>query len=103
MSPRRISLYVVYDLIGTFGIGGGNHLGTVRTVEKEHVDCPLLLRSRALLITGLNLAPRREATTLLLFLSFLAIFAPAVAMRKHQDKGDINASTGLSQVLQRLC
>jgi hypothetical protein len=35
MSTRRISLYVVYDLIGTFGIGGGNHLGTVRTVEKE--------------------------------------------------------------------
>ena len=64
MSSRRISLYVVYDLIGAFGIGGGNHLGIVRTVEKEHVNYPLLLRSRALPITGLNLAPRPEATTL---------------------------------------
>jgi hypothetical protein len=27
----------VYDLIGAFGIGGGNHLGTVGTVEKQHV------------------------------------------------------------------
>ena len=27
----------VYDLIGAIGIGGGNHLGTVGTVEKQHV------------------------------------------------------------------
>jgi hypothetical protein len=27
----------VYDLTGAFGIVGGNHLGTVGTVEKQHV------------------------------------------------------------------
>jgi hypothetical protein len=45
----------VYDLTGAFGIVGGNHLGTVGTVEKQHVNYPLLLRSRALHITGLDL------------------------------------------------
>lgn len=44
----------VYDLIGALGIVGGNHLGTVGTVEKQHVNDPPLLRSRALHITGLN-------------------------------------------------
>jgi hypothetical protein len=48
----------VYDLTGAFGIVGGNHLGTVGTVEKQHVNYPLLLRSRALHITGLDLRAR---------------------------------------------
>ncbi len=26
----------IYDLIGAFGIGGGNHLFTVGTVENQH-------------------------------------------------------------------
>jgi hypothetical protein len=27
-----------YDLTGAFGIGGGNHFGTVGTVEKQHFN-----------------------------------------------------------------
>jgi len=30
----------VYDLTGAFGIVGGNHLGTVGIIEKEHVMKP---------------------------------------------------------------
>jgi hypothetical protein len=32
----------VSDLTGAFGIGGGNHLSTVGTVEKQHVNHPSL-------------------------------------------------------------
>ena len=44
-----------YDWTGAFRIGGGNHFGTVGTIEKQHVNYPLLLRTRALHITGLDL------------------------------------------------
>jgi hypothetical protein len=40
MSPgafRYMLIKSVYDLTGAFGIVGGNHLGTVGTVEKQHV------------------------------------------------------------------
>ena len=39
----------VYDLIGAFGIVGGNHLGTVGTVEKQHANYPSLIP-----ITGIS-------------------------------------------------
>jgi hypothetical protein len=32
----------VYDLTAAFGIVGGNHLGTVGIVEKQHVNYRLL-------------------------------------------------------------
>ena len=44
----------VYDLIDTVVIVGGNHLFTIGTVEKQRVNYSLLLRSRALHITGLD-------------------------------------------------
>src|SRR6266850_5056861 len=58
MSPEGIPLYVHQVCLRShraFGIVGGNHLGTVGTVEKQQVNYPLLLRSRALHIIGLDL------------------------------------------------
>ena len=37
----------VYDLTVAFGIVGGNHLGTVGTVEKQHVHYPSLTPATA--------------------------------------------------------
>jgi hypothetical protein len=74
----------VYDLIGAFGIVGGDHLGTVRTVEKQHANYPSLIPitriSPALIVTQEKKRAARETLSSPLFSpQFLAIFAPAVA------------------------
>jgi hypothetical protein len=36
----------IYDLIGAFGVGGGKHLVTIGTVEKQHINhCALSIFS----------------------------------------------------------
>ena len=45
----------VYDLIGAFGIVGGDHLGTVGTVEKQHANYPSLIPGTSKLSDGWRL------------------------------------------------
>jgi hypothetical protein len=71
----------VYDLIGAFGIVGGDHLGTVGTVEKQHANYPSLIPitgiSPALIVTQEKKRAARETlSSPLLSPQFLAISRP---------------------------
>jgi hypothetical protein len=71
----------VYDLIGAFGIVGGDHLGTVGTVEKQHANYPSLIPitgiSPALIVTQEKKEGRTRNPKLPLVLPWLpALFRP---------------------------